>query len=160
MEGMRRYPIRIPLCAVFLAISSSLVACSPFRRILQPWLQPANESDPLPPGWRDPRRLKLLQLLWVFRPADVVTSDGKVQRGDNILPYTEMEELVRCDSCREDAAALFEWSHEAGLVDNDTKSVFEDNLCVVSFITCVRLSEALGGRRSAGGLHHCSHRVA
>ncbi|CEL98614.1 unnamed protein product [Vitrella brassicaformis CCMP3155] len=60
-----------------------------------------------------------------------------------------MEELVRCDSCQEDAAALFEWSHGAGLADNDTKSAFEYNLCVVSFITCVRLSEALadGGPR-------------
>ncbi|CEM11834.1 unnamed protein product [Vitrella brassicaformis CCMP3155] len=54
-----------------------------------------------------------------------------------------MEELVRCDSCQEDAAALFKWSREAGLVDNETKSIFEDNLCVVFFITCVRLSEAL-----------------
>ncbi|CEL95925.1 unnamed protein product [Vitrella brassicaformis CCMP3155] len=60
-----------------------------------------------------------------------------------------MEELMRCDSCQEDAAALFEWSYEAGLVGNETKSTFEDNLCVVPFITCVRLSEALadGGPR-------------
>ncbi|CEM16697.1 unnamed protein product [Vitrella brassicaformis CCMP3155] len=66
-----------------------------------------------------------------------------MQRGDNILPYTEMEELMRCDLCQEDAAALFAWSYEAGLVDNGTESTFEDNLCVVPFITCVRLREAL-----------------
>ncbi|CEL92604.1 unnamed protein product [Vitrella brassicaformis CCMP3155] len=132
---------------LFLTVLSSVAASSPLQRILQA----ANETDPspdLPPGWRDPRRLKLLQLSLVFRPADVVTDDA-VQRGDNILPYTEMEELVSCDSCREDAAALFEWSHEAGLAPNETRSIFEDKLCIVPFITCVRLSEALadGGPR-------------
>ncbi|CEM16706.1 unnamed protein product [Vitrella brassicaformis CCMP3155] len=134
---------------VLIALCSSLVASSPLWRILQP----TNETDPsppLPPGWRDSRRLRLLQRSRVFRSADVVSPDtDEMLYGDNILPYTEMEELVRCDACQEDAAALFDWSYEAGLVDNETKSVFEDNLCVVSFITCVRLSEALadGGPR-------------
>ncbi|CEL92498.1 unnamed protein product [Vitrella brassicaformis CCMP3155] len=60
-----------------------------------------------------------------------------------------MEELERCDSCQEDAAALFEWSYESGLVDDESIFTFETNLCVVPFITCVRLSEALadGGSR-------------
>ncbi|CEM18764.1 unnamed protein product [Vitrella brassicaformis CCMP3155] len=136
----------IHLSVVFFALCSSLVASSPLQRILQA----ANETDPspdVPPGWRDPKRLRLLQLSLVFRPADVVTD--AVERGDNILPYTEMEELVSCDSCQEDAAALFEWTHDAELAPNETRSIFEDNLCVVPFITCVRLSEALadGGPR-------------
>ncbi|CEM02120.1 unnamed protein product [Vitrella brassicaformis CCMP3155] len=128
-------PPAVVLLVVFLALLSSSVASSP----LQPSALP-----PLPPGWRDRRRLKLLQLYRVLQPAN---DEG----GYNILPYTEMEELVRCDSCQEDAAALFEWSYEAGLVPNETKSIFEDNLCVVPFITCVRLSEALadGGPRRA-----------
>ncbi|CEM29298.1 unnamed protein product [Vitrella brassicaformis CCMP3155] len=149
MMSVFPHPIMILPPVVLVALCSSLVASSPLRRTLQAANQTA-ASPPLPPGRRDPTRLKLLQRSRVFRPADEVDAEtDEMLYGDNILPYTEMEELERCDSCQEDAAALFDWSYEAGLVDNETESIFEDNLCVVSFITCVRLSEALadGGPR-------------
>ncbi|CEM08132.1 unnamed protein product [Vitrella brassicaformis CCMP3155] len=138
---------------VFISLFFSLVARAPVRTS---W----SASPPLPPGWRDPRRLKLLRRFAAFFVDDRyffpesddglwLQADEGLNRGDNILPYTEMEELERCDSCQEDAAALFEWSHESGLVDDDSIFTFETNLCVVPFITCVRLTEVLadGGPR-------------